>query len=93
MNTPLLGTERNIPMRDAIESAEKNLSELHSRLVHLEEMLRPILTPNSVDACANGGPVPTPKEESPVVRDVRNIAAGISGASRIIEALLNRIEV
>lgn len=96
MNSPMQATERNIPMKDAIESAEKNLAELHSRLLHLEERLRPVLTPPSMDTVAESCvdlKVAIHKEESPVVRDVRNIAAGINGGSKIIEDLLRRIEV
>ena len=86
-------TERNIPMRDAIESAESNLAELHSRLVHLDSALRPVLTPENTDGCLKVEPNPPIKEESPLVMDMRNLAAGINGANKIIGELLNRLEV
>lgn len=93
MNHPMQSTERNIPMKDAIESAERNLADLHSRLVHLDSALRPVLTPENPNGCASGDPKQPSKEESPLVIDVRNLAAGINVANRIIEELLNRLEV
>lgn len=93
MNHPMNSVERNIPMKDAIESAEKNLAELHSRLIHLDSALRPVLTPENPNGCIKAEPNPPIKEESPLVMDVRNLAAGIDGANRIIEVLLNRLEV
>lgn len=93
MNHPMQATERNIPMKDAIESAEQELAELHSRLVHLDSALRPVLTPENINGCASVDAPKLAREESPLVRDVRNLAAGIKDANRIIEALMARIEV
>lgn len=93
MDRPMQATDRNIPMKDAIESAEKNLAELHSRLIHLDSALRPVLTPENINGCAKAEPVPPIKQESPLVMDMRNLAAGINGANKIIEELLNRLEV
>ena len=93
MNHLMQATERNIPMKDAIESAESNLAELHSRLVHLDSALRPVLTPENMNSGAVPDPMPPTKEESPLVIDVRNLAAGINIANKIIGELLNRLEV
>ena len=93
MNHPMQATERNIPMKDAIESAERNLGDLHSRLVHLDSALRPVLTPENPNGGASCEPKQPSKEESPLVIDVRNLAAGINVANKIIEELLNRLEV
>lgn len=93
MDHSMQATARNIPMQGAIESAEKNLAELHSRLVHLDSALRPVLTPENTNGCLKAEPNPPIKEESPLVMDVRNLAAGINGANKIIEELLNRLEV
>lgn len=93
MNHPMQATERNIPMKDAIESAERNLGDLHSRLVHLDSALRPVLTPENPNGGLKVEPNPPIKEESPLVMDMRNLAAGINGANKIIGELLNRLEV
>ena len=93
MNGHMQVTERNIPMKDAIESAESNLAELHSRLVHLDSALRPVLTPENTNGCLKVEPNQPSKEESPLVMDMRNLAAGINGANKIIGELLNRLEV
>lgn len=93
MNGHMQVTERSIPMKDAIESAESNLAELHSRLAHLDSALRPVLTPENTNVGLKVEPNPPIKQESPLVMDMRNLAAGINGANRIIEELLNRLEV
>ena len=93
MNRPMQATERNIPMKDAIESAEQELAEFHSRLVHLDSVLQPVLTPENPTGCGSVDLSKLAREESPLVRDVRNLAAGIKEANRIIEALMARIEV
>ena len=85
--------ERNIPMKNVIESAEQELAELHSRLVHITSVLHPVLAPENINGCASVDASKLAREESPLVRDVRNLAAGINDASRIIEALMARIEV
>ena len=93
MNHLMQATERNIPMKNVIESAEQELAELHSRLVHITSVLHPVLAPENPNGGAAVDPSKLAREESPLVRDVRNLAAGINDASRIIEALMARIEV
>ena len=93
MNHLMQATERNIPMKDAIESAESELAELHSRLVHITSVLHPVLAPENPIGCGSVEPNPPIKQESPLVMDMRNLAAGIKDANRIIEVLMARIEV
>ena len=86
-------TERNIPMKNAIELAEQEIAEIHSRLVHLASILHPVLTPENMNSGAVPDPMPPTKEESPLVMSVRNLGACSKAANRTIEELIRRIEV
>jgi hypothetical protein len=92
MHTPMQATERNIPMKEALESAEKNLAELHAILVDLAERLRPVLTPESKD-CAGIGPGAPMMQHSPIVMDIHNLAFGITAATNKLGYIFSRIEV